>query len=174
MKKQLITLCCGVLMLAACHSAKEPSHDELAATIDSIETSLLDATRLESVDTAEGNNIIRLYTKFADTYPDDTLTAKYLHNAAKVACGMDRIDEMTEFYDRVIDNYPDYSQLAECYYEKGIALDNAGRKEEARQAYQEFLENYPDHFLANDIRMALPLLDLSDEMLIKHLQSIEH
>ena len=72
----------------------------------------------------------------------------------------------------IIDNYPNYSQLVECYYEKGIALDNAGRKDEARIAYQEFLEEYPDHFLANDIRKALPLLDMSDELLIDYLSKI--
>ncbi|MBQ1409513.1 MAG: hypothetical protein IIY87_07135, partial [Bacteroidales bacterium] len=71
--------------------------------------------------------------------------------------------------DRVIDNYPDYEKHDECYYEKGIALDNAGYKEQARQANQDFLETYPDHFLAEDIRKAIPLLDMSDELLLEFL-----
>lgn len=173
MKKNILSICCGIFMIASCNSgAKEPTHDELAKMIDSLETPLMVESRYESVDTAKGNEIISLYLKFADTYPKDTLAPLYLYNAARVACGMGLIDDMTTYYDRVIDNYPDFSKLAECYYEKGIALDNAGRKNEARIAYQEFLEMFPDHFLANDIQTANSLLDLSDEMLIKHLQEI--
>ena len=50
-------------------------------------------------------------------------------------------------------------------YEKGINLDNAGRKEEARKAYQEFIDEYPEHFLTEDIKKAIKLLDMSDEQL---------
>ena len=106
---------------------------------------------------------------FADTYPTDSMAAPYLHRAAHVALSMDLIDDMVKCYDRIIDNYPDYEKLDECYYEKGIALDNAGRKEEARKAYQDFLDEFPDHFLADDIRKAISLLDMSDELLLEYL-----
>ena len=175
MKRTIIPIIVTVMALAACHhEAKELSHDELLQCIDSIEAPMMQAAQMESIDTSQGNKLLGLYVQFADTYPSDTLAATYLHRAAQVAGGMGLIDDMTAYYDRVIDNYPDYEKLDECYYEKGIALDNAGRKEEARKAYQEFLESYPDHFLAEDIRKALPLLDMSDELLLKHLQEIEH
>ena len=169
MKKSIIYLTAAVLALAACnHKPQEPTRDELAGTIDSIETPLMESAMLESIDTAKGNQLLGLYVKFADAFPTDTLAPTYLQRAAQVADGMGLIDDMVTYYDRVIDNYPDYAHLDECYYEKGIALDNAGRKEEARKAYKAFLEEYPDHFLAEDFRKALQLLDMSDELLIEY------
>ena len=165
----MLILVAAAAMFAACnHSSQEPTRDQLAATIDSIESAIATAVQVESIDTTEGNNIITLYLEFADTYPTDSLAPFCLHHAAQVANGLDRIDDMVTYYNRVIDNYPDYAKLDECYYEKGIALDNADRKDEARKAYQEFLEKYPDHFLTDDIRGAISLLDFSDEMLIEY------
>lgn len=170
MKARILIFAAALTLLAGCNRApKEPTRDELAQNIDSIEAPLMQAAMIEAIDTAQGNKLVTLYIQFADTYPDDTLSAAYLHRAAQVANGMGLIDEMVTYYDRVIDNYPDYANLDECYYEKGIALDNAGRKEEARKAYQEFLTEYPDHFLANDIQTSLSLLDMSNELLIEYL-----
>ena len=178
MKKRAKIIAIAVLMtmtLMACHrTSKEPTRDELFNTIDSIEAPLMQSARLESIDTAQGNALVALYLQFADAFPTDSMAAPYLHRAAQVAGGMDLIDDMVACYDRVIDNYPDYEKLDECYYEKGIALDNAGRKDEAREAYKAFLEEYPDHFLTEDIRKALSLLDMSDEMLIKFLNEQEN
>ena len=129
----------------------------------------MNSAMLESIDTAKGNQLLSLYIQFADTYPTDTLAPVYLHRAAQIATGMGLIDDMGVCYDRVIDNYPNYSKLDECFYEKGLSLDNAGRKDAARIAYQEFLDEYPDHFLADDIRKAIPLLNMSDELLLDFL-----
>lgn len=171
MKKIFFLFSITAIAVACNNMAKEPSRDELSHTIDSIYSSLIASDQYENADTVQGNNIVRLFIKFADTYPNDSLTPFYIHHAAQVEAGMENTEQMIEYYNRVIDNYPDYIKLDECYYEKGIALDNAGRKDEAREAYKEFLEMYPNHFLADDIRKALPLLDLSDELLIKFLDS---
>lgn len=173
MKKSILILAAATIALAACNNnPKEPTRDELASSIDSIEAPLMQAAMIESIDTTKGNKLIALYVKFADAFPNDTMAAPYLHRAAQVANGMGLYDEMITYYDRVIDNYPNYGHLDECFYEKGLALDNAGRKEEAREAYEEFLEEYPDHFLAKDIRTAVSLLDMSDEMLFEHLSNL--
>ena len=170
MKRYLLIISIAMMAAACSQSPKEPTREELSAAIDSIESPIMAAAQIETVDSAKGNNLIELYLQFANTYPDDSLAPAYLHRAAQVANGLDRIDDMVIFYNRVIDNYPEYGKLDECYYEKGIALDNADRKKEAREAYQEFLDAYPDHFLADDIRKAIPLLDMSDELLIKFLE----
>lgn len=171
--KKVSLLICAVALLTAIGCKQAPnkmSHDEMLAAIDSIEKPLMGTVNYQPIDTVKGRALIDLYVEFADTYPDDSLAAHYLHMAAQVCNGMDLIDDMVTYYDRVIDNYPDYIHLDECYYEKGLALYNAGRNDSARDAFQQFLDNYPDHFLADDIRKAIPLLDMSDELLIKHLQ----
>lgn len=170
MKRTITLLAAFGLLAIGCHrGAQPPSHDELIQAIDSIERPLMQAAQLESVDTAKGHQIIGLYVQFADLFPDDSLAPTYLHRAAQVSNGMEEIDNMTALYDRVINNYPEYEHLDECFYEKGLALDNAGRKDEARTAYQQFLDEYPDHFLADDIRKAVQLLDMSDELLLEFL-----
>lgn len=171
MKRAIIIIAAVTLAITAgCkRNAKEPTRDELFIQIDTIESPLMKSAMLESIDTVKGNNLVSLYVKFADAFPKDSMAAPYLHRAAQVCNGMGKVDDMVKYYDRVIDNYPDYENLDECYYEKGIALDNAGRKDEARKAYEEFLEEYPDHFLADDIRKAIPLLEMSDELLFEYL-----
>ena len=135
MKKSVLIIALAALTLAACNRGpKEPTRDELALSIDSIEQPLMDAAQFDAIDTAKGNSLIALYIQFADAFATDTMAPVYLQRAAQVAGGMGLIDDMVAYYDRVIDNYPDYAKLDECYYEKGIALDNAGRKEEARKA----------------------------------------
>ena len=157
-------------LMSACHrTPKAPSRDELFHTIDSIQTPLMEQAYTSSIDTVEGRRIVDLYIQFADSFPSDTLAATYIARAAMVCNGMGLVDEMCRYFDRVIDQYPDYEHLDECYYVKGLALDNAGRKDEAREVYKAFLELFPDHFLADDIRKALPLLDKSDEWLTNNL-----
>lgn len=171
MKKPIRPILMAALLVAACHSGNEiPSRDELSATIDSLEQPIMQSPNYTPIDTAKGQQLIDNYLLFADTYTDDSLAPAYLQRAAQIAGALDHIDLMATYYDRVIDNYPNYAHLDECYYEKGLALDNAGRKDEARQAYQAFLNEYPSHFLADDIRRALSLLDLSDELLLQYLE----
>lgn len=169
MKKTILIIAATLLVAACHHTPKELTYDQLNDSIMALEGQLQSISPLDPIDSSLGNNMMSLCIKFADTYPDDSLSAHYLHRAAIIALSMDRIDDMVACYDRIIDNYPDYEQLDECYYEKGIALDNAGRKEQARKAYQDFLDEYPDHFLADDIRKAIPLLDMSDELLLEFL-----
>lgn len=167
MKKTTLAIAATFLLFVACNnSPKELSHDQLYDSIESLDSLLLTAPPMKPVDTTLGNNMMSLCIMFADKYPDDSLAAHYLHRAAYLAQSMDLIDDMVTCYDRIIDNYPEYDKLDECYYEKGIALDNAGRKDQARKAYQDFLDVYPDHFLADDIRKAIPLLDISNEFII--------
>lgn len=170
MKRTLLTIAAATMLIVACNNSnKELSQDQLQDSIEVLDSQIQTASPLDPVDTTMGNNMMALCLQFADRFPEDSLAAHYLHRAAYVALSMDRIDDMVACYDRIIDNYPDYEKLDECYYEKGIALDNAGRKEDARKAYQDFLDEYPDHFLAEDIRKALPLLDMSDEFLLEFL-----
>ena len=160
----------ATLAFASCNNKTDtPDHDALAHTIDSIETPLMMEAQVASIDTAKGRQLVELYVQFADAFPQDSLAATYLARAASVSNGMGNIDDMVEYFDRVINDYPDYEHLDECYYVKGIALDNAGRRDEARETYQAFLDLFPDHFLAEDIRKALPLLDKSDQWLIDSL-----
>ena len=169
MKKILPIVVVAVMLAQGCHRTPEPpSREQLVATIDSIETPLMAAARMESVDTAKGNLLVSLYAQYAERFPGDSLAAPYLHRAAQVSAGMGRIDDMVVYYNILIDNYPDYQLLDFCYFEKGIALDNAGRKDAAREAYNAFLEEYPDHFLAEEVKRLIPLLDMSDQLLIEY------
>ena len=170
MKSRHIILASLLLMAACSRAPKEASHNELIGKIDSMENVAKGIDIAAGADTSMASMLIDDYLTFAERFPTDSLTPGYLHHAAQWAESLGRIDDMVAIYDRVIDNYPNYAKLDECYYEKGIALDNAGRKEEARKAYNDFLDAYPDHFLANDIRSSLPLLDMSDELLIQYLE----
>ncbi len=164
-KHSALPLIMAAMIASSCNNAtKTPSHDDMLNAIDSIEASI-NVEFPETIDTAISNGLINKYVQFADAYPNDSLTPSFLLQAARWAYATNNVDDMVKYYDRIIDNYEGYEKLDECMYEKGINLDNAGRKEEARKAYQEFIDEYPEHFLTEDIKKAIKLLDMSDEQL---------
>ncbi|MBP5516228.1 MAG: tetratricopeptide repeat protein [Bacteroidales bacterium] len=171
--RHLIYTIFAVALAAACNHSGDKKEDstpdkaKLSQEVSDIDKSLRQDIMAESADPVKGNNAVEKFVQYADAFPDDSISAYYLHRAAAISNNMGEFDKMVEYYDRVINNYPNYASLIDCYYEKAIDLDNAGRKEEARKAYQNFLDEYPDHYLASDIQKSMKLLDYSNEELIK-------
>ena len=166
--KKILVCFATTFLLFACNTKKDrqTAIDDIKKYEDSIDIQ----HSIISVET--GMHLIDLYTGFARTYRSDSLAPEYWHRAAQVAANIHRPDLSVQYLDSVLVNYADYQRIAECCFYKGFVLENvAGDIEHARLAYQEFIDKYPDDPLANDARIIVENLGLSNEEFLEKILS---
>lgn len=162
MKKKNIVIAAlsMALMMAACG----PNKDKDQAQIQQLEDSIYHSGMVV-LDTVMGNNLVTLYSQYADKYPDDAVTPGYLFNAADIAANMCHYEASIEMLTRVIENYDTVSNLGDCYFALAQAYESSSNYAKAKETYQLFVEKFADHPLADDIRtmMEQNLIGLSPE-----------
>lgn len=149
---RLLMLLTTVALVTACG----PSREKMQSEIQEAE-SAMSALQYE-IDSDAAMQLAARYTKYADCFPKDSLAPIYLMKCADLQAGIGQTNEAVATFDRIIDNYPDFEELPICYFFKGSTLERAGRMEEAVAVYEEYLELYPNHFMADDLRVLLPLV----------------
>ncbi len=108
------------------------------------------------------------YANFAENYPQDSLSAKYLFKAAELAQALQIGTQAILYYNLVIDKYPDFDKLSYSYFLKGFVYENVLEDvDNARIAYNIFLEKYPNHEFADDAKVLIKNLGMSPEELIR-------
>lgn len=156
MKRILICLAAMVLMVA-CGPNREKE-------IKDIEQHELTLSNIDiSSDDTEAVQMVDLYRKFANDFPEDSLAPAYLMRAADLCINMGQTEQAISLIDTVISLYPGYDDIAGCYFLKGYAYDSGEQYDKAREAYSYFVENYPDHYLAADTRKMMQYIGMSPE-----------
>jgi outer membrane protein assembly factor BamD (BamD/ComL family) len=163
MKPILFLFICASLF--ACKSEKQKQIE----IIQSNEKLLVnDTSKMLNQQVALGQ--IDNYKKFAEKFPDDTLSPQYLFKAADIAHGMRKNKEAMEIYREFLAKYPSHQKAAASLFLVAFVYDNDfHQKDSAKIMYREFLEKYPQHQLAPSAKAALDQLEmgLSDEDLVK-------
>ncbi|MBN1339542.1 MAG: tetratricopeptide repeat protein [Bacteroidales bacterium] len=157
-----ITVLMATLMVM-CSSPKK----EITEQIETLRDSLfgMETGRL-NMNTA--NNLISAYIKFADDFPDDTLTPGYLFNAGEMCMNLNKPQMAIQLYDRILNTYPDYDRTPQSLFLKGYIYENLlNDLEKAKIIYEEFLARYPDDDFADDAEMSIKNLGKSPEELIR-------
>ncbi len=168
MNPRFLFLGVALMIMVACAPGKK---EKLQSQISQIETSLsmLDITTEDE----DAQELISLYVKYADEFPDDSLAPIYIFRAADVSSNLGQYDEAINYLDRMIEDYSEvYDDIALCYFLKGHNYELSERFDEAREMYEAYLELFPDHYLAADTRKILPNLGMSPEELLEML--LEH
>lgn len=168
MNPRFLFLGVALMAMVACAPGKK---EKLQSQISQIETSLsmLDITTEDE----DAQELISLYVKYADEFPDDSLAPIYIFRAADVSSNLGQYDESINYLDRMIEDYSEvYDDIALCYFLKGHNYELSERFDEAREMYEAYLELFPDHYLAADTRKILPNLGMSPEELLEML--LEH
>jgi len=147
-------------MLVACG----PSREERVEQIEDFEDSLFELAI--AADPATADELTALYESFASKYPDDPLTPQYLMKAADVQSNVLHTERAIQLYDQVINNYPDFQAIPDCYMLKGHTYELNSQYEEAREAYQIFVDKFPDHYMADQIRITIPRVGMSNEEML--------
>ena len=105
---------------------------------------------------------------YADAFPTDSLSVKYLSKAGETARLLRQFDKALEIFGKIEKNYPNSREAAAAMFMKAFTLDNDLKKlEEAKLAYEAFLQKYPNDEFADDAQFLLKNLGKSPEEIIK-------
>lgn len=156
MKKTLLIIAASLLMIA-CGQDREKEIKNIEQ--HEIELSTIDI----SSDDSAAVEMVALYRKFANDFPDDSLAPAYMQRAAEISINLGQTDQAISLLDSIITLYPSYEDVAGCYFMKGYAYEVAEQIDQAREAYTYFVENYPDHYLAADTKKMINFLGMTPE-----------
>ncbi|NCA84580.1 MAG: tetratricopeptide repeat protein [Clostridia bacterium] len=157
-----------VVIMTGCNDSRRESINQIKKT----EAAVFDENGM--IDHARIDELIDVYTGYADSYPQDSAAADYLFKAADVAMTTNRSNQAITLYQRIREEYPDYRKVPEALFLEGYVYENyLGRLDKAKAIYEEFLEKYPDNDFADDAEISLKYLGKSPEELIELFQQAQ-
>lgn len=119
-------------------------------------------------DETTGLEMIQAYVDYANSWPEDTLSAEFLFKGAEIAMNLNKSSMAIEHYNRILLNYPDYRKNAYCIFLQAFILENQmNMYDQAKARYQEFIDKYPEHVLAKDARASIDNMGKPIEDLIR-------
>lgn len=161
MKKLFIILI--VLILVGCSGGKQKLLDEIKEKEKIVMKSYEDVA-----DKKTSESLRQDYLEFADEYPDDSLSPKFLHKAAELALAIDMPNEALNHIDTLVKLYPDYLYLPDAIFFKGFIQESYLKDlSAARKTYEDFMKRYPNHELATQVSFSLENLGKSPEDLVE-------
>lgn len=158
-----------VLALISCSPKQSTLTDkeDQIAVIDSLQKRMVDE-RTQSLNKELALQGIAAYKKYAQSFPEDTLSAEYLFRLSDIARGIGDYSTALSSLQNITSQYPDFGKIPECYFLQGYYCQEFFHDTmSARVHYQNFLSKYPDHPLANDAKTLIKLLGKTDDEIVK-------
>lgn len=156
----------GITMLAWSCSGKKGMIEELTG----LEAELTAVYTPDGGIEAAGTYLEKVRA-FADKFPKDTLSARYLFTAIGVARGLADFEKAVALAEETWNKYPDTQQAPEALFMEGFIYDSDMKDmENAQKYYQMFLDKYPDHPLSHNVKELMGLTEENPEELVKEFQ----
>ncbi|MGD9992369.1 MAG: tol-pal system YbgF family protein [Salinivirgaceae bacterium] len=125
----------------------------------------------KAFDRQKGSEIIETYVVFAETFPDDTLSASFLFKAGEISMNLQFSEQAIAYFSKVRADYPFFYKAPECLFLKAFVFENQlNNIKEAEIYYKEFIASYPNHPLTDDAVASLEYLGKSPEELVRMFQ----
>lgn len=164
--KKLSLFLSTILLLTACQSG--PDRDEMVQNIKTIQAEIAAEAQPSPEKLVNLQNSLMLY---ADAFPEDSTSVKYLAKAGETARLLQQYDKALEIFDKIVKSYPNTKAAAAAMFMKAFTLDNDLKKfDEAKPAYEAFLQQFPNDEFADDAQFLLKNLGKSPEELIKEFE----
>jgi len=126
-----------------------------------------------SLDNAIGQLASHEYFKYAENYPDDSLTPGYLFKGGEVATAIQDYKSALRAYEKITVSYPTFQYARESLYLQGFLLDNYLNDDaKAKSVYEKFLSVYKSGPYVEDAKAAIANLGKSDEELIQQFKKM--
>ena len=157
------------LLLFSCgngnQSANGVSRQSCLDSIKAIESKL---KTIQTPDAYTYNHAISIYTRFANNFPNDTMTPGCLFDAANISMSLNQYQRAINFYDTISQKYPTFKRAADCIFIRGfIYNDKLKDTAKARAMYQMVIDKYPHDSIASQARAAISILGKSYDEIIK-------
>lgn len=152
--------------------AAEQRKTSLLKDIDSLETKLKQANPDAPYDRASALHLVRLYQDYYNQNSKDTLSGEFLFRAASLSVTLEKPQQAVNRLVTYYDTYKTASRRPEALYLIGFIYENEmDNPEKALEFYDRVIEVFPDNFWAEQARAAKTFLGLSEEEIIKKLES---
>ena len=165
-----------VILLSACNGSEEKSKNndtDLYSSIKKLETELFGSTQ-GKIDRNKAIELIDLYSEYANSNPEDTLSPEFLYKASDISMNMRRPVQTIELFNQLLTKYPEYEKTPTVLFLKAFVYeDQMNDYDRARKYYELFLEKYPDNEFADDAEISLKNLGKTPEELIKEFEESE-
>jgi tetratricopeptide (TPR) repeat protein len=159
----IVLILISALFISACNKSQSLLQTEISEMEKSVESN-------NKLDTANCDSLISLYKNYCVLYKDDTICADYFFKAAELSAKAGKYQQAIELYGNT-QRFPVYRKVARALFMQGfIAENNLGDKNAAREYYNRFLIKFPQHKMANEVKMLIQSLNITDEMLIQNLK----
>jgi tetratricopeptide (TPR) repeat protein len=160
--KKIISIILIVTAFASCKSEKEKLSDRISKG----ESEMLNDSS-QTVNRKKAQEMIHLYTEYAEKFKEDTLAAEYLFRAGDISNGIGQYKEAIEFYKKCSE-INTYNKQPVAFFLQGFIYETQlNDMQNAKRIYEEFLQKYPNHKLAGDVNFSLANLGKSPEELVK-------
>lgn len=168
----LLFLC--VSLLVGCSSggseSNEPTMGELQTTILQNEQALSKVGSTDSLMT-KAKQSVEFTELLLEKYPEAENLEKSLYYGAKAARMSHQYAKAVKFYNIIIQRYKASPILDEVYFLKAFILDeDMKQKDAAKDAYSALISRFPDSRYAEDAKMLMTQLFMSEEDMLKMLK----
>lgn len=171
-----------VFALFSCNNSKKTeveeekseikSNTELSQEIEAIEKELY--SHIEA-DTLKAGELIGKYIYYANSFNEDSLAPEYLLRASEVAANIGQPHNAVNYLKRIETDYNTYNKYGFVLYYTAHVYDYfLNNPDKAAEYYNRFISEYPNHSLAEDAKMMLQIIGLSDSELIKQFESLNN
>ncbi len=142
---------------------KQEAYDEIMA----MEKSMM-AVQNNDLDTMKATKLSKLYVAYAMNNNKDAVALDFMFKAGELRMGVGQYLKSIEIFEQLNRSFPNHEKAAETDYLVAFIyhnyLMNLGT---AEAKYQLVIDKYPNHDLAQDARVAVKTLGMSDEELIE-------
>ena len=107
MKRLIILSLLGSMF--ACSTADKQLY---VTAVETAEDALYGDNKTFQMQPEKVDALVEAYTNYAQTFPDDTMSADYLLKTADLHRFSRKSNEALEMYQRIYDNYPDFKKRA--------------------------------------------------------------
>jgi outer membrane protein assembly factor BamD (BamD/ComL family) len=130
---------------------------------------------LSDINVSVANNAIMLYSRFANSYHDDTSSAEYLFRAGELCKALKKGNMALEYYKKVENEYPSYPKMQLVIFMQGFVNENTlSDLEKAKYHYQRYIDKYPQSPMSKDLKAVIENMGKSDEELMKEFKLKEN
>lgn len=175
MMKRVIFLIVLAIAFGACENPEGSEPKQLTAEelkleafneIMAMEKSMM-AVQNGILDTMKASKLSRLYFTYSLNNLNDSVSSEFMFKSGELRMGIGQFIRSIEIFEQLNRSFPRHDKIVETKYLIAFIynnyLNNLGI---AEAKYQEVLDKHPDHILAQDARVAIKNLTLSDEELI--------
>lgn len=174
--RQIVLMLALISLIGACGEGSNPADQAAPKETPDLKSDKNVKTRqivdLEAaVDADESGQDIKLrqrllvaYSDFVNFHHTDEMAPEYLFRAAKLANEVGKPRRAIEYLVNLHDGYPSYERKTEAAFLVGFIYENVlNDRPMAEKYYEQVVELYPESNWAEDARLSLKLLYLTDE-----------